>query len=388
MKFFKGTAVLLAGLLALSTFSGCRKKTYAVYANIPREEFELHGDFKLGGLIAGYAPQRRQFEEKDVSSYESMRSIYFEMAADAEVIVADDFTRADAEVKYDAFKTELRRILHDEIDAAISTTASLSDVTAFNNAQAGESLEIRRVTYEVLREALAVYELTDGYYNPALYYNVIAYGFGGAGGYPRSAKELPDDGLIEKYTELASHFGETEIYESGGKYFVTKPAYTVTAGEETLSMKIDLGGIGKGYAVDLVDAVFEKYGYEYGYFNFGSSSMLVKNNVLSGAYNLGFSSPRSPSREAYLTTSVRNEKISTSGDGEKYYKIDGERYCHIIDPTTGKPVRTGIMTVTVIGGGAASADALTTAIMAMGRERAIKFIEEKLTDRKVAFACE
>ncbi|MDE6667868.1 MAG: FAD:protein FMN transferase, partial [Clostridia bacterium] len=124
------------------------------------------------------------------------------------------------------------------------------------------------------------------------------------------------------------------------------------------------------------------------YFNFGSSSMLVKRHFKSGNFNLEFVSPRSITRDGYFKTSVRDEKISTSGDNEQRYFIDGTRYCHIIDPTTGKPVQTGIMSATVIGGTAASADALTTAIMAMGKDKAISFIEENLTDRKVVFTVE
>ena len=153
-------------------------------------------------------------------------------------------------------------------------------------------------------------------------------------------------------------------------------------------MKLDLGGIGKGYAVDKIDGLFDEYGYEFGYFNFGSSSILFKSNVKAGSWNLGLSGPRSINRDAYLQTKVRGEKLSTSGDDEQYYKIGKTRYCHVIDPATGKPVQTGIMSVTVIGGGAAQADALTTAIMCMGKDRAIEFIEGKLTDRKVTFTCE
>lgn len=116
--------------------------------------------------------------------------------------------------------------------------------------------------------------------------------------------------------------------------------------------------------------------------------MLVKGYTDGGSYNVGFAGPRSPMREPYLYTKIQGEKLSTSGDNEQVYSIGGKRYCHIIDPTTGKPVQTGIMSVTVIGGSAAEDDALTTAIMAMGKERAVQFIEEKLADRKVAFCCE
>ena len=72
----------------------------------------------------------------------------------------------------------------------------------------------------------------------------------------------------------------------------------------------------------------------------------------------------------------------------QYYIIDGVRYCHVIDPTTGKPVNNGIMSATVIGGTAAAGDALTTALMAMGKDKALNFIESKLQDVKVAFTYE
>ncbi len=89
-----------------------------------------------------------------------------------------------------------------------------------------------------------------------------------------------------------------------------------------------------------------------------------------------------------MTVPLRNEKLSTSGDNEQRYFIDGVRYCHVISPVTGKPVQTGIMSATVMGGGAAEADALTTAIMAMEKEDAISFIAEKLTDKKVVITVE
>ena len=61
------------------------------------------------------------------------------------------------------------------------------------------------------------------------------------------------------------------------------------------------------------------------------------------------------------------------------------RYCHIFDPYTGKPIESGVMSATVIGGSAAENDALTTAIMAMGAEKAVEFINSALTGRQVVF---
>ena len=125
-----------------------------------------------------------------------------------------------------------------------------SDITKFNNAQAGEEIEIRRITYEVLSEAYAVYKLTEGYYNPALYYNVRAYYFGDKQVYPKRVSQLPSDEEVAVYTDLASHFGDIALRTDGDKYFIKKPDYTVSYANTVYSMKLDLGGIGKGYAVD------------------------------------------------------------------------------------------------------------------------------------------
>ena len=384
----KTAAIAAAALFGVCAFAGCKKTTYSVYTNMPQSSYTLSDkSYKLAAEIGGYCAEQKQFEDKDTSAYTSLGRYFFSMMADAQLVASDDFTKDGAQENYANFNKAVSDVLNG-VDKALSTSVDNSDVSRFNAAPAGKTIEICEITYNVLSEAKYVYNLTDGCYNPALYYNIQAYGFGGAEDFPHSESELPSAETVAQYTDLASHLGEVDLSEAEGKFYVKKPDYTVTVGEETLSMKLDLGGIGKGYAVDKIDGLFDEYGYEFGYFNFGSSSILFKSNVKAGSWNLGLSGPRSINRDAYLQTKVRGEKLSTSGDDEQYYKIGKTRYCHVIDPATGKPVQTGIMSVTVIGGGAAQADALTTAIMCMGKDRAIEFIEGKLTDRKVTFTCE
>jgi thiamine biosynthesis lipoprotein len=192
---------------------------------------------------------------------------------------------------------------------------------------------------------------------------------------------------VQKYTELYTNFGDLQLYSEDGNYYAVKPAATVEIDGVTYSMKIDLGGIGKGYAVDKVKEIVEEYGFEYGYINFGSSSMALLGHATRGSYTLGLTNPRTYYGDDYIRLQLNNVCVSTSGDYEQYYEFDGVRYCHIIDPTTGKPVQTGVYTATVIGGSAAEDDAYTTAIMTMGKDKAIKFINEKLSDRYVVFTC-
>ena len=388
MKFLKKLVFFTLACILIFAAVGCKKTVYGVYTNIPQGGYSITDkSFKLQGTVDGYVEPQREFENIDTSAYSSRYSRYYSMAADAELIVAADFTQEGAVENYTEFVKEVGKTL-DDISKALSPTVTKSDIYNFNNAEAGATVEISKITYEVLQQAIFVYELTEHCYNPALYYNVEAYGFGNAHKYPASPAELPAEETVKSYALLASHFGSIELSVEDGKYFVTKPNVTVEIGEENYSLKLDLGGIGKGYAVDCVDKLFESYGYKFGYFSFGGSSMLVKSNVNTGNYNLSFINPRSITRGTFLTTTVRNEKLSTSGDNEQYYILDGTRYCHVIDPKTGKPVQTGIMSVTIIGGGAAEDDALTTAIMCMGRDKAIEFIREKLTDRRVVFTCE
>ena len=371
--------------LALCCAAGCQKKTdeYFAYTNIPSEKYTVKDDSLQFVAIDGFSGEEEQFESEDLSAYTSKGWTRYGIV-DAQLIVSDDFTKEGAETKFSSLIVDINGLL-DSIDKAVSTTVVNSDISKFNSAEGGATIEISRIGYDILSQVMEAYTFTEGYYNPALYYNVLEYGFGTSHVYPKDAAALPKDELIAKYTDLASHFGDIRLSVEEDKYFVTKPVYTVEVEGETISMKLDLGGISKGYAVDRIEELFESYGYNYGMFNYGSSSMLLRGNIREGNYSLGLVNPRSYKRDSYIEIPARNKKLSTSGDNEQFYIIDGVRYCHIIDPTTGKPVQSGIMSVTVIGGGAAEDDALTTAIMCMGKDKAIRFIEEKLTDRMVVF---
>jgi len=71
---------------------------------------------------------------------------------------------------------------------------------------------------------------------------------------------------------------------------------------------------------------------------------------------------------------LKDKAVSTSGDYEKFFEIKGRRYCHIIDPRTGKPVQK-IMSVTIVADSTTEADALSTALFPMGVEKGIRLIE-------------
>lgn len=305
--------------------------------------------------------------------------------------------------------TEKANALHEEIKALLTSLDSSmnianenSYISQFNSAEAGSEIEIDYHTYQVLSIAIKMFEETDGYYNPGVYYSVDLYGFGVRSNnearrpYDREdpSVELPDNEYVTAFQQLGESFAEVRAEEREGKYYLYKPENTVTVEGRTYSLAMDLGGIGKGYAIDLVDGLIDEAGFEYGYFNFGSSSQAINGSLSDdGMFELSFQNPRKFLGAGYLTTRTANVAISTSGDYILSYTIDGTRYSHIINPKTGSPIRTGIATATVLDGregegiySAAEADARTTALCAMGVEKATEYMNE-LTEKgiKVAF---
>ncbi|MDE6868127.1 MAG: FAD:protein FMN transferase [Clostridia bacterium] len=324
----------------------------------------------------------------DKDNYPYKSPYFYSMGSDAAFVLPAQLTSTRQGDCYKLYSETADLLL--ALDLSLSATLENSYITAFNNAGAGAKVEINEYAYGVFSSALDLYEKTEGYYNPAVYYNVFAYGFGAALKLPETADELPSDEVIEKYNTLANSFADIVLSEENGKYYARKPETEVQIDGVNYSLKVDLGGIGKGYAVDKIDRLLDKHDINYGYFTFGASSIAFKQYIgeNGGEFPLGLTNPRyvsGVSKNPILVTSVKNERISTSGDNVQYYEIDGTRYCHVIDPTTGKPVQTGVMTATVIGGSAAENDAFTTAIMAMGKDKAIEFIKTKLSNRRVFF---
>lgn len=337
-----------------------------------------------------------QTEEEEVGKVYTRNYLAFGTSALIRVYTLD--TSDEEYQRFIALHEEIKALLT-SLDSSMNIANENSYISQFNAAEAGSEIEIDKDTYEVLSIAIKMFEETDGYYNPGVYYSVDLYGFGvrsnnEARPYDREdpSVELPDNEYVTAFQQLGESFAEVSTYQRDGKYYVSKPEKTVTVEGHTYSLAMDLGGIGKGYAIDLADRLIDEAGFEYGYFNFGSSSQAINGSLSEdGKYELQFQNPRKFLGAGYLTTRTANVAISTSGDYILSYTIDGTRYSHIINPKTGAPIRTGIATATVLDGregvySAAESDARTTALCAMGVEKATEYMNE-LTEKgiKVAF---
>jgi len=124
-------------------------------------------------------------------------------------------------------------------------------------------------------------------------------------------------------------------------------------------MELDPGGIGKGIAVDRAADVLRKAGIKRALVDFGSSVVALEDWEIA---------IRDPFRDEKVLGTVRlkDESLSTSGSYEKFFKLDGRTYCHILDPRTGRPVE-GVVSVSVIAPTATESDGLDTGVFVSGK---------------------
>lgn len=320
------------------------------------------------------------YEEYKSSGSKMAQGSGYIMATSVALNIADSFENKTDYDKFLSLWENAKNILVD-VENSISTTLESSYIYKFNTAMPGARVELNKTTYEIVQLAKSVYTKTDGYYNPAVYQSVQLYGFGQSG--INKPQTLPSEQTVQAYKSLYCEFDNLKLEQVNDRYFATKPLKTVTVDGVEQSLQLDLGGIGKGFCADKINELIDASGFKYGYFDFGNSTMAIKRHSEdSPTYALTFRDPRS--YNGYCAKyDVNDVCLSTSGDYESYYNMDGVRYCHIIDPTTGSPIQTGIASVSVVGGSAAEDDALTTALAAMGVQKAVDYINKNLSDRFV-----
>lgn len=289
----------------------------------------------------------------------------------------EEKTQADAQNDFNEMVAMLR-----SVESRISSNEvryPKSDIVRFNNSKEGERTEISSISAQLTKLCLTLYEDTEGYFNPAVYYGSDYWGFDNGYGVNNIDIEKPWK-TKETVVELLplSDFSKVRIEEIDEKYFLVKDCPSVSFNGKMLDMKIDYGGIGKGYAADLAKSFLEEKGYTGGFVSIGGSSIVLLEN--SGAedslWEITYINPRSEETNSsyYASSKEKNCAVSSSGDYQNYYIADNDRYCHIIDKTL-CPIDNGFIMSSVITNSAAVGDALSTTLMLLGFQ-ATEFCEK------------
>lgn len=231
-----------------------------------------------------------------------------------------------------------------------------SDVSRLN-ARAGEApVAVSSETLELLVEAQRMALLTKGKFD---------IGFGALADLWRfdhdQDNRVPDPKTVEARLPLVD-VSRLVLDEARGTAFLPEPG-----------MKIHVGGIGKGFAVDRAAEILRRRGLRDFMIQAGGD-LYAAGRRGDRPWRVGIRDPRGPPTRIFAFADVEDRTFSTSGDYERFFVKDGERYHHIIDPDTGQPAR-GARSVTVLAPSAVLADALSTGVFVLGPDEGLELVE-------------
>jgi len=267
------------------------------------------------------------------------------------VATSEKSRQAVSAVMSDAFK---------EIERVENVLSDWREGTELNkvNANAGvQPVAVSEETYKVVERAHHFSEISGGAFD--ITFNALW----GVWDFKKKPPTLPDPEEIKRRLPLIN-YRNVALNPQERTVFLKKKG-----------MRIGLGGIGKGYAVDRVGALLEKNGLK-NYLVVGGGDMRVSGSRGQSPWKLAVQHPR---QDGYLyLLDVTNAAVSTSGDYERYFVLNGKRYHHIINPKTGYPTR-GVCSVTVINPHAHSmdADAMSTTVFVLGVERGLTLLKQE-----------
>jgi thiamine biosynthesis lipoprotein len=242
------------------------------------------------------------------------------------------------------------------IDLAMSPYKEASELSLVNNKAGTEAVVITKELFELLNESQKIAKLSDGAFD--ITYASVGYQ------YDYRTKQKPNKASIESALKAIDYHAVILGREKSTVRF-SHP-----------DVKIDLGGIAKGYAVKRCLELLKIAGIKHALVSAGGDTGLLGDRRGRPWY-VGIKHPRAEEKTA-VKLPLSNESISTSGDYERYFIEEGVRYHHIINPKTGDSARK-VVSVSIIGKDSTYVDALSTTVFVKGLQEGMAFIE-KLPD--------
>ena len=256
------------------------------------------------------------------------------------------------------------------LDYLMSNYKKESVLSELNKNASAEPANCNKELASVIEQSLQYSDITDGAFDITIGPLMKKWGFF------KKKGRIPGKEELESVLESVS-YKNIIIEEKTIKSLAKNPGTVKTVFFKNPDTRIDLGGIGKGYAVDRAVSVLKQNGISSALINFAGNIYTFGTPPGKESWVIGLQHPRE-SEGLLGTFEIKDKAVSTSGDYEKFFTIEGKRYSHIIDPRTGYPVK-GIVSVTIVTDNATRADALSTGVFVLGLEKGMALIE-KLQD--------
>jgi len=258
-----------------------------------------------------------------------------------------------------------------KFDLSLSMFNPKSTISSINKAGT-ESFDLSSDpwTYRVIKESIEFSRITDGAFDITVAPLVNAWGFG-----------------FEKSAEITPEYIDSILQFVGYKLLNLENKRLIKADPR---VKLDASAVAKGYSCDIVAEYLKSKGVTDYMIEIGGEMAISGKNPGGGDWRIGISTPvddsTSTNTEWKEKLTLTNKCVATSGNYRRFYEKNGKRYAHTIDPSTGYPVQHSLLSSTVVANDCLTADALATAFMVMGVEKALP-LAESLPDVEALFIC-
>lgn len=242
-----------------------------------------------------------------------------------------------------------------ELDELLSTGKETSEVSRLN--MSGKAI-LSETGRELMERSLELNKETDGLFDISIYPLMELWGF------PGKNYKVPSDKEIKE--NLKNVGSDKIIFDEG----------TGEISFKNKGMKIDFGGIGKGYITDELVKILTEEKVESAIINLGGNVFGFNSKPDGSLWNVAIRDPNEP--ENYMAAvKLENCAVITSGGYERYFEENGKIYHHILNPVTGKPSDSNLKSVSIISQDGTLADALSTSLFIMGEKKAIEYWKTK-----------
>lgn len=255
-------------------------------------------------------------------------------------------TAMDFTVYGDAALLDEAETLIGSLEEQVSVTDEHSDIYAIDHTGSGS---LSGNAAELMEQALELCRRTGGALDISVYPIVRAWGF------TTGSYQVPDEETIQSLLPLVDY---TQIQYDAATGVVTLPE----------GMEIDLGSVAKGYAGQLAAQMLREHGVQSALLNLGGNVQTVGTKPDGSPWQIGIKDPQG--EDAMMVLSVEDQAVVTSGGYERYFEQDGQTYWHIMDPSTGHPADSGLLSVTIVGKQGIICDGLSSSLFVMGLEKA------------------
>jgi len=233
-----------------------------------------------------------------------------------------------------------------------------SDISLLNNAAGKEKVRVNQETAFLLKQAVSYSSLSEGAFNIMVgplvrRWKVTA-----------ESPDVPSSAEINSLLALID-YKDLRCNEAEGTAFLARKGQMA-----------DLGGIAKGFAGDEAIKIYKKNGIRSALIDIGGNICALGTNIDGKPWNVGIQDPRRK-RGAYLGSIKLSDKaVSTSGAYERFFESGGKKYHHIIDPKTGYPSESDLISATIIADSSVETDALSTAVFILGAEKGMQLVKK------------